>query len=115
MDNECYMEVISLRLQHSEFWLRLYYVAKNQKGRIFESSDKKTFGVIINDCKKIGFRKDLIDRLEDFNKQRINAIHKYLLGGTDYDELKKVCFRSNGLDKEVGKYVRNDIGIPIHP
>lgn len=113
LKNGCYLEVISLRLQHAEFWLRLFYVSKNRSGKIFNPNDKRTFGEIINDCKLLGFRPDLIKRLKDFNKQRINAIHKYLLGSTDYDELKELCIYSTGLDGEVGRYVRDEIGIPI--
>ena len=113
LQNGCYIEVISLRLQHAEFWLRIFYVAKNKKGKIFEPDDKRTFGVIINDCKQLGFSSDLTKKLMAFNHHRINAIHKYLLGETDYEELRKVCDRSNGVDGEVGKYVRDEIGIPI--
>lgn len=113
LQNGCYLEVISLRLQHAEFWLRIFYVAKNKKGKIFEPDDKRMFGNIINGCKQLGFSSDLTKQLKDFNHHRINAIHKYLLGETDYDELRKVCDDSNGLDGEVGKYVRDEIGIPI--
>ena len=31
MKNGCYMEVISLRLQHAEFWLRMFWVAKKRQ------------------------------------------------------------------------------------
>ena len=111
LEQGCYLEVISLRLQHAEFWLRMFWVAKNKQGSIFAPADKRTFGVIINDCSNLGFRSDLIDRLREFNQHRINAIHKYLLGATDYDELKDVCEASTGLDGEVGEYVRNEVGI----
>jgi hypothetical protein len=112
-ESGCYLEVISLRLQHTEFWLRMFWVAKNRKGKVFDPNDKRTFGAIINDCSNLGFRTDLLARLKDFNEHRINAIHKYLLGATDYDELKKVCESNTGLDREVGEYVANEIGIVI--
>jgi hypothetical protein len=113
LENGCYLEVISLRLQHSEFWLRMFWVNKNKDRKIFDPDDKRTFGKIIQDCYDLGFRSDLIDRLRQFNQHRINAIHKYLLGFTDYDELQQVCETSKGLDGEVGEYVRNVIGISI--
>ncbi|MGQ3684249.1 MAG: hypothetical protein ACUBOA_04435 [Candidatus Loosdrechtia sp.] len=113
LENGCYLEVISLRLQHTEFWLRMFWVAKNRGRKIFESDDRRTFGMIIKDCNDLGFRSDLVVRLKEFNQHRINAIHKYLLGATDYNELKNVCEASTGLDGEVGEYVRNEIGIHI--
>ena len=111
LEQGCYLEVISLRLQHAELWLRMFLVVKNKCGQIFEPNDKRTFGVIINDCSNLGFRPDLITRLREFNQHRINAIHKYLLGVTNYDELKDVCSKTAGLEGEVGEYVRNEVGI----
>ncbi|MDD5222693.1 MAG: hypothetical protein PHE84_01770 [bacterium] len=113
MRNECYLEVISLRLQHTEFWLRIFWVVKNGKGKIFFPDDKRTFGKIIDDCEKLNFRKDLINKLRKFNSERINGIHKYLLGATDYSELFKICENSKGIDSEIGEYVRSDCFIPI--
>lgn len=113
LEHRCYLEVISLRLQHAEFWLRMFWVARNRGGRIFEPDDRRTFGVIISDCSNLGFRPDLVVRLREFNQHRVNSIHKYLLGATDYEELRNVCEASTGLDGEVGEYVRKEIGIPI--
>ena len=114
LKNGCYIEVISLRLQHIEFWLRMFWVVKNNRGMIFELKDKRTFGRIITDCKGLGFRKDLVERMERLNKDRINAIHKYLLGATNYSALKEVCDESAGLDGDVGEYVRQVTGFPIN-
>jgi hypothetical protein len=111
-EHGCYLEVISLGVQHIEFWLRMYWVVKNEKEKIFETNDRRTFGMIIDDCSKLGFRTDLISRLRDFNEKRISAIHKYLLGGTDYDELKKVCKINSGLDIIVRDYIVDQVGIP---
>lgn len=114
LEQGCYLEVISLRLQHAEFWLRMFWVAKNGRGSIFAKDDRpRTFGVIIKDCSDLGFRLDLIDRLKEFNQHRNDAIHNYLLGATDYDELRDVCDASTGLDGEVGEYVRNEVGIVL--
>ena len=113
LENGCYLEVISLRLQHIEFWLRMFWVARNKKGKIFDINDKRTFGVIINDCANLEFRSDLIIRLKELNEHRINAIHKYLLGATDYNQLRKVCEENTGLDREVAEYIRDEIGIVI--
>jgi len=109
MRNKCYLEVISLRLQHAEFWLRMYWVAKNPRRRIFDLDDRRTFGNLVKDCACLGFRHDLVCRLKTFNRDRVDAIHRYLLGATDYDDLKKVCEDSTGLDGDVGEYVKQEI------
>jgi hypothetical protein len=108
----CYMEVLSLRLQHIELWLRMFWVVRNKGRRIFESTDKRSFGVILKDCADIGLEPDLCARLERFNQSRINAIHKYLLGATDYDAMKDTCVENKGLDVDVQKWVMKEIGVP---
>lgn len=108
--NHCYLEVISLRLQHADFWLRMFWVARNTKGEIFSVDDKRTFGTIIKDCKLLGFDDALSQRLQEFNKQRVDAIHKYLLGATSYEEFREVCEISAGLDVEVREYVCREVG-----
>jgi len=113
LKNGCYLEVISLRLQHAEFWLRMYLVVKNSEGKIFDSDDKRSFGVILKECSNLGFRTDLIKKLVEFNFYRISAIHKYLLGATSYEELRTICENTAGLDVEVGEYVSDEVGIPI--
>jgi len=112
LSNGCFIEVIALRVQYIEIWLRIYWVIKNEQHQIFSPGDKKTFGHVINDCAKCGFRHDLIDRLKQFNKERVNAVHKYFLGDTDYAALEQVCKQTAGLDREIVKYVVAEIGVP---
>jgi hypothetical protein len=113
-DQGFYIETISLRLQHIEIYLRMYFVVKNKKGKLIDAdSDKRTFGNFINDCKNLEFDTTLIDELEEFNNFRIKAIHKYVLGEILYDELKDVCIRTKGLDTRVREYVFNEIGMVI--
>ena len=113
LKNGCFIEVISLRIQHIEFWLRFFWVAKNQKGQIYSSSDKRTFGKIIAECEKMGFKSELIMQLKKFNSDRVNAIHRYLLGAIEYNQLEQVCSDSTGLDAIVREYVTKEIGIPV--
>lgn len=109
----CYVEAISLRMQQLEFWLRLFYVAANRKGKVFAPEDKRTFGTIVNDCALLGFEPELIVGLREFNNRRIDAIHKYVLGAIDYDELQRVCEQSVRLPEQICKYVGRQIGRPL--
>ena len=110
--DSCYVEVISLRLQHIDFWLRLFWVARNRDGKIFEASDKRTFGVLVTDCAKLGFDTTFVERMRSFNASRVDVIHKYLLGAIRYEDLRAVCDSHFGLDREVGEYVRRETGVP---
>src|ERR1041385_5387401 len=37
----CYIEAMSLRLQHMELWLRVFHLAKNGGGTLFPRDDKR--------------------------------------------------------------------------
>lgn len=111
-DSGCFIEVISLRLQHIDFWLRCFWVARNRKGQIFDASDKRTFGVLVTDCERLRFDSSLIQRMRSFNASRVDSIHKYLLGAIRYDDLEPICDAHNGLDSDAGNYVREQIGVP---
>ena len=108
-----FVEAISLRLQHAEFWLRMFLVAKN--GKLFERDDRRTFGNIVRECENAGLDLALVEELQTFNSHRIDAIHKLLLGGIDYDELGKVCEQYDQLPGKVGAFVRDAIGLPFKP
>ncbi len=108
-----FVEAISLQLQHTEFWLRMFWVAKNPKGRIFAPGDKSTFGQVVEKCAKLNFEPGLTEELRRFNQHRTDAIHKLLLGGTDYDELGEVCQKYRDLPRQVGQHVRGLVGIPL--
>jgi hypothetical protein len=109
-----YIETISLRLQHIEIYLRMFYVFKNKKGKLIDAdTDKRTFGNFINDCKTLGFDNELLEELKEFNDFRIKAIHKYILGEISYGDLKDVCIQTKGLDARVREYVLNEVGITI--
>jgi hypothetical protein len=111
----CYLEVLSLRLQHMDFWLRAFWVAKNPRRKVFEADDKRTFGTLITDCERLGVEPGLVARMRQFNADRVDGIHKYLLGVTSYEALKETCLASQGLDGEVRAYVCGQAGVPWQP
>ena len=108
----CFIEVLALRAQHAEYWLRMFWAAKNKNGKVFAPSDKRTFGVIISDCIALGLPQDLGDRLQAANQDRIDAVHRYLLGETDYAALGAACTANEGLDADVRAFVVKAIGQP---
>jgi hypothetical protein len=102
-----YIEAMSLRLQHMEFWLRIFYIARNGTGRLFPADDKRTFGQIITDCERIGFDAELVSLMRAFNLHRTRAIHKFILGATDYEHLHVICARYVALPARVGEFTRS--------
>lgn len=107
-----YIEVINLRVQHTECWLRILYVHSRGEGVVIAPDDRRTFGQVIGDCASL-LPPDLLDRLRSFNKSRTEAVHKYLLGGTDYNKLKAACDSSTGLDGIVYNLVLDTVGRPV--
>lgn len=107
----CYIEAMSLRLQHMELWLRIYWIARNGTGRLFESDDRRTFGQIITDCERVGFDTDLVRLMRAFNLHRTRAIHKFILGATDYEHLRVICARYTALPARVGVFTRKSLGV----
>lgn len=108
----CYVEVISLRLQLYDLLLRMFWVVKNKKGKIFSPDDKRMFGGLIEDCATLGLDTTLVERLRDFNRTRVDAIHKYMLGATDYSALKRQCEIHLELGRDLRVWILNEIGQP---
>ena len=102
----CYIEAMSLRLQQMELWLRIFQLAKNGGGKLFAADDKRTFGQIIADCERIGFDAELVRLMRAFNLHRTRAIHKFILGATDYEHLRVICARYSALPAQVGEFTR---------
>ena len=108
----CFIEVIELRMQYMDFWLRMYWVVKNDAGAVFVENDRRTFGRVITDCEEVGLPPRLVKRLRAFNTDRIEAVHKYLLGATDYQGLRVVCDSHGALQEVVKEYVVKAVGRP---
>jgi len=81
-------------------------------GYIIPPGDKRTFGQVIEECAPV-LPPDVLDRLRHFNRSRIEAVHKYLLGGTDYATLKQACDDSTGIDAAVYDFVIAKVGRPV--
>lgn len=111
----CYIEVTALRVQQAELWLRMYWAAKNPRRAIYAPGDKRTFGAVIEECAQLGFDPALVARLREFNRDRIDAVHKYFLGDTDYEALGEACARHDGLNRQVVDYVIAQVAVPADP
>jgi hypothetical protein len=109
---ECYVEVIALRVQHIELWLRMYWVTKNPGRKVFAADAKSTFGHVIGCCENAGFDADLVTQLRAFNDVRTAAVHKYILGNIEYDGLRQAALDHHELDAAVVEYVEAQIARP---
>ena len=108
----CFIEVIALRVQHMELWLRMFWVAKNGRGSVFSAGDRRTFGMIIGACVEVGLPEDLATDLRCFNDIRIDAVHKYVLGDIAYDDLATAASDHPRLNSRVVEFVRSKIAWP---
>jgi hypothetical protein len=105
----CLIEVISIRLQIIDYWLRIYFVNHPSSS----SRRKKEFGALLDQCHKIGLPDDLHHRLSAFNRHRIDAIHGYVVGTTSYQALEPVAKESDGLLRDVIEFVVSNSGTVV--
>lgn len=99
-ESNCLMEVISLRLQYMDIWLRVYY-----ENTPHTEPREREFGRLLKQCFKQGLPKGLYDKLHHFNGDRVKAIHGYLVGLIAYDQLATVVLESDGLSEELTEFV----------
>jgi hypothetical protein len=97
----CLIEVISLRLQYIDLWLRVFFENTPHD----EKTRQQEFGRLLKQCFKLGLDKTLYDQIFKFNKDRVKAIHSYLIGLTTYDELNDVVAESDGLSEKLAEFV----------
>jgi hypothetical protein len=105
----CWIEVISLRLQVIDYWLRVYFVNRAPIG----NSRRREFGRLLEQCRELGLENNIFNKLRVFNEHRINAIHGFIVGRTDYETLKDVVLESESLVTETIIHVLDNTGIVI--
>lgn len=105
----CYLEVIDLRLQFVDFWLRYYYVNKAVPG----AQRWREFGRLVEECAQLGLEHDLTNKLKKFNTDRKDAVHGFLVGRTSYNKLKTIVEESEPLMHDVALFVIEQCGTVI--
>ena len=104
IDSGFYLEAISLRLMYLDFCLRLYLSNKGEKFKEKHPYELQ-FGALIKRCRKFGFDDNLLKRIEDFNKDRILAIHNFIYEGVAYDNFKDFLIKTDNLFTDILRYL----------
>lgn len=102
----CQIEVISIRLQIIDYWLRIFFVNKAND----TEQREREFGRLLQQCNRLGLSDELFTELQVFNKHRINTIHGYVVGFTSYEELVKIASNSESLSAKVITFVLLNCG-----
>jgi hypothetical protein len=110
LEQEFFIEFISLKIQYLEYYLKIYWVTKNPNNEVLDENSRKFFGTLIQECKEYGFESTLIEKISDFNKERVKSIHKFLMGGITESELKSFCIANSKLGNELYNYVLDECG-----
>jgi hypothetical protein len=110
LEQDFFIEFISLKIQFLEFYLKIYWVSKNPNNEILDENSRKFFGTLIQECKDYGFEISLIEKISAFNKERVKSIHKFLMGGITESELKSFCIKNSKLGNELYNYVLDECG-----
>lgn len=108
--NECFIELMSLRLQVIDFWLRVYFynVPENTESR------EREFGRLIKQCFKLGLDKRIYDSLLRFNKHRVEAIHGFMIGTISYEKIEEVAVEADKILRESIEYILKNSGKVVH-
>lgn len=106
--SNCLIEVISLRLQYMDIWLRVYF-----ENTPHQEARQQKFGRLLKQCLQLGLDKGLYDRIHRFNKDRVRAIHGYLVGVMRYEDLSVVVAESDGLSEKLVEFVLLNCGEPV--
>jgi len=101
-----HIESISLQLQLIDLWLR--ELVKEITGEQFTFKKKQYFGDILKKSKNL-LSPELYEKITDFNIKRIDAIHKFIYGGIDYQRIEDISNKYNSLHKEVFRFVVKEI------
>ena len=105
----CFIEVISIRLQVIDFWLRIYFA--NQRATNYDR--RREFGALVSQCHALGLSDDVTSRLLAFNRTRIDAIHGYVVGTTDYQKLEQAAAVADSLLRDVVVFVVSNSGTVV--
>jgi hypothetical protein len=111
-DSGFYIEVIALRSQSVELFLRLFLATKLNLTPSFPLDDRRTLGGLIADAEKNGFDTGTAATVRSFLTDRNAGLHRYLLGVASYDDLRGVCERSVSLTKAVVEVIAKEFGTP---
>jgi hypothetical protein len=106
----CSIELISLRLQVIDFWLRVFFSNRAPA----DLAREREFGRLLRQCFDLGLPEPLYQRLNTFNKRRIDAIHGYIIGATSYETLNPIAADSDLLLREVIVFVVTNSGVVVH-
>lgn len=105
----CFLEAIELRLQLFDLWLRIYFVNKVPDG----TERQREFGRLLEQCRELGLVGRLADRLKEFNRRRVEAVHGFLIGRMKYENLLDVLNESEHLASELMLTVIDNCGEEI--
>jgi len=105
----CVIEVISLRLQVMDFWLRTYF--ENRAPR--ELVREREFGRLLRQCFDLGLPESLYIPLKAFNKKRIDAIHGYVVGSVSYDALRPASADADRLLRDLVIFTVSNCGVVV--
>lgn len=103
-ENNFHLEWLSLLLIKTEFWLRVYLYNQNRYNNKNVLTDCLSFGNIINECRACAMDKEIIKKLKQLNKRRIQYIHNYLKDDFDYDNIKNENINFEKAVKELQEY-----------
>jgi hypothetical protein len=110
-----YLEAIALRAQFIELILRLFLGELQKETTPLKPEDRLPLGNLITQAEQKGLDGATVERLRKFNRDRIVAIHRYMLGAAPYEGFEPIFKESEGLVPILVKAVANKVGKKMGP
>lgn len=108
----CFVEVLSLKLQFADDWLRYFIKSKAPQ----EDVEKlREFGKVVTTAEGHGFDQALVDRLRAFATARNHAQHGFVAGRLPYAAIEQAAQDHAGLVGQVYRQVLLSSGKALKP
>ena len=108
----CFVEVMSLKLQFADDWLRYFIKFKSPTDDV---EKLLMFGKVVTRALELGLDASLAARLRSFAEGRNNALHGFVAGRVSYASVEAAARNTAGLVGEVFRWVLTNAGTPLFP
>lgn len=108
-----FVEVLALRSQAIELYLRMYLGEKLHPDGTYPIEDRRTLGALVGAAADAGLSQDVVAQIRAFNDRRRLGLHRLLLGAATYESLRLLCDETTGVVGALLNIINKELAKPI--